>query len=58
MIYYLRRDQINDAYDLIRDLEPSTPQEYIIKGVVNATLGQLTNSRYSIYQYMDMYVYA
>ena len=45
VIYYLRRDQINDAYDLIRDLEPSTPQEYIIKGVVNATLGQINNNR-------------
>ena len=29
-----------EAYDLIKDLEPTNPQEYIIKAVVNAALGQ------------------
>lgn len=33
-------DDINEAYMLIKDLEPTTPQEYILKGVVNASLGQ------------------
>ena len=33
-------DDINEAYNLIKDLEPTTPQEYILKGVVNAALGQ------------------
>ena len=45
VIYYLRQDDINEAYNLIKDLEPTTPQEYILKGVVNASLGQETNSR-------------
>ncbi len=31
---------MNEAYNLIKDLEPTTPQEYILKGVVNAALGQ------------------
>ncbi|KAK2151841.1 hypothetical protein LSH36_349g03056 [Paralvinella palmiformis] len=40
VIYYLRQDDIGEAYNLIKDLEPTTPQEYILKGVVNAALGQ------------------
>ena len=33
-------DDITEAYDLIKDLDPTNPQEYIIKAVVNASLGQ------------------
>lgn len=36
----LSSDDIAEAYNLIKDLEPTTPQEYILKGVVNAALGQ------------------
>ena len=45
VIYHLRHDAVNEAYELVRDLEPTTPQEYIIKGVVHATIGQATGSR-------------
>ncbi|XP_069087334.1 intraflagellar transport protein 56 isoform X2 [Pleurodeles waltl] len=45
VIYYLRQDDVQEAYSLIKDLEPSTPQEYILKGVVNAALGQEMGSR-------------
>merc|ERR1712167_34635 len=45
VIYYLRQDEIEEAYNLIKDLEPSTPQEYILKGVVNAAVGNLMDSR-------------
>ncbi len=45
VIYHLRHDAVNEAYELIRDLEPTTPPEYIIKGVIHATIGQATNSR-------------
>ena len=31
VIYYLQQDEIEEAYNLIKDLEPSTPQEYILK---------------------------
>jgi len=44
VIYYLRNDEIEEAYNLIKDLEPSTPQEYILKGVVNASVGNLMDS--------------
>lgn len=40
VIYYLRQNDTQEAYDLIKDLEPSVPQEYILKGVVNAVVGQ------------------
>lgn len=33
-------DDLMEAYALIKDHEPTTPQEYIIKAVVNAALGQ------------------
>jgi len=40
VIYYLRNDEISEAEHLIEDLDPSTPQEYILKAVVNACIGQ------------------
>ncbi|KAM6306928.1 LOW QUALITY PROTEIN: intraflagellar transport protein 56-like [Podargus strigoides] len=40
VIYYLQQDDVQEAYNLIKDLEPTAPQEYILKGVVNAALGQ------------------
>lgn len=45
VIYYLRSDEVNEAYNLIKDLEPTVPREYILKGVVFAALGQKTGSR-------------
>jgi len=45
VIHYLRTDEIQEAHALIKDVEPSTPQEYILKGVVNASIGQATGSR-------------
>ncbi|XP_077428121.1 intraflagellar transport protein 56 [Vanacampus margaritifer] len=45
VIYYLRQDDVQEAYNLIQDLVPATPQEYILKGVVNAALGQQLGSR-------------
>nr|CAG4643889.1 EOG090X04LA [Lepidurus arcticus] len=38
-------DQLTEAYRLIKELEPTVPQEYILKGIVNAALGQETGSR-------------
>ncbi|XP_039301856.1 intraflagellar transport protein 56 isoform X2 [Solenopsis invicta] len=48
VIYYLKQDDVKAAYDLIKDLEPTVPQEYVLKGMVNAIVGQETNSRDSI----------
>lgn len=45
VIYYLRNDEVEEAFDLIKDLEPTTPQEYILKGVVHASMGQALNNR-------------
>ncbi|GLH16206.1 Intraflagellar transport protein 56 [Gryllus bimaculatus] len=45
VIFYLKQDDIREAYQLIKDLEPAVPQEYILKGVVNASLGQENRSR-------------
>ncbi|CAJ1352160.1 unnamed protein product [Effrenium voratum] len=43
--YQLYNGKAVEAYNLIKDLEPSMPREYILKGVVFAALGQATNSR-------------
>ena len=39
------RIRIGFGCGLGQDLEPSTPQEYILKGVVNASVGQDMGSR-------------
>jgi len=44
-IYYLKNVGVQEAYDLIKDLDPSSPQDYIIKAVVNAVYGQQMRSR-------------
>ncbi|CAG2243618.1 DYF13 [Mytilus edulis] len=44
-LHNVHKDDVTEAYNLIKDLEPTTPQEYILKGVVNAALGQESGSR-------------
>jgi len=45
VIYHLRQGDLKEAYTLIKDVEPAGPQEYVIKAVVNAALGQAEGSR-------------
>ncbi|XP_014261516.1 intraflagellar transport protein 56 [Cimex lectularius] len=45
VIYYFKQGDYIEAYDLIKNLEPSVPHEYILKGIVNVAIGQETNSR-------------
>ncbi|TGZ64529.1 hypothetical protein CRM22_006325 [Opisthorchis felineus] len=45
VIYHLKNEEIHEAFELIKDMEPSTPQEYVLKGVVHAILGQDQGSR-------------
>lgn len=40
VIYYLRQGENEEAYELIKDLEPAIPQEYILKAIVNVVVGQ------------------
>ncbi|XP_017768894.1 PREDICTED: intraflagellar transport protein 56 [Nicrophorus vespilloides] len=44
VINHLKNEDTKEAYDLLKDLQPAVPQEYILKGVVNACLGQELNS--------------
>ena len=44
-IHHLRQHQVAEADALMKELEPVTPQEYILKGVVSSAVGQLTDSR-------------
>lgn len=48
-----RLDNLPEAYALMKDVEPSQPSEYILKGVVNATMGQEQNSvKYKCFEFM------
>ena len=49
VIYYLRQSNIKEAYELMKDVDPSQPNEYILKGVVNAAVGQEQSSVSSLY---------
>lgn len=39
VIYYLKNDEVNEAYKLIKDMECVLPKEYILKAVVHAVIG-------------------
>ena len=39
IIYYLRNDQINQAYNLIKDMQPITTKDYILKAIVHCVMG-------------------
>eukprot|EP00592_Proboscia_alata_P003094 CAMPEP_0194371002 /NCGR_PEP_ID=MMETSP0174-20130528/19344_1 /TAXON_ID=216777 /ORGANISM="Proboscia alata, Strain PI-D3" /LENGTH=565 /DNA_ID=CAMNT_0039148781 /DNA_START=107 /DNA_END=1804 /DNA_ORIENTATION=+ len=43
-IYYLRKADVIEAEELLKGMEPSTPQEYILSAVVNATSGQIKDN--------------
>jgi len=39
VIYYLKNDEVTEAYQLIKDMECVLPKEYILKAVVHAVIG-------------------
>ena len=40
IIYYLRNGLVTQAHSLIKDMQPLTTKDYILKAVVHCTLGQ------------------
>ena len=44
-IFRLRNGESREALELVRDLEPVLAQEFILKGAVHASIGQLEDSR-------------
>ena len=45
VIYYLKTDEVTEAYQLIKDMDCVLPKEYILKAVVHAVIGQNTESK-------------
>ena len=39
VIYYLKSGEVNEAYNLIKDMDCVVPKEYILKAVVHAVIG-------------------
>ena len=38
--YFFLKGNVGEAHELMKDIDPSQPNEYILKGVVNAAVGQ------------------
>ncbi len=45
VIYHLKNHEIEEAFNLMKDVEPTTPKEYILKAVVHAAVGQQADSK-------------
>jgi len=45
VIYHMHNGEVQEAFELMKDVEPSSPQEYILKGVTNLAVGQAMDSR-------------
>ncbi len=45
VIYHLKSQEVEEAFNLMKDVEPTTPKEYILKAVVHAVVGQQANSK-------------
>uniref|UniRef100_A0A7S3S006 Intraflagellar transport protein 56 n=2 Tax=Choreotrichia TaxID=141411 RepID=A0A7S3S006_9SPIT len=45
VIYHMQQNEVQEAFELMKDIEPTSPQEYILKGVTNLALGQQLDSR-------------
>lgn len=43
-IFHMKRGEASEAYQLMKNVEPKIPTEYILKGVIYATLGQRNHS--------------
>lgn len=43
-IFYMKRGEATEAYQLMKSIEPRIPTEYILKGVIYASLGQRNHS--------------
>ncbi len=57
VIYHLKQEDIFNAFQLMSEIDPSTPQEYILKGIVNALVGQQQHSKEHIkiaHQYFQL----
>jgi len=45
VIYHMHNGEVQEAFELMKDVEPASPQEYILKGVTNLAVGQAMDSR-------------
>lgn len=45
IVFHLRNENFLEAFNCVKDLEPSVPREYIIKAVVYSIYGQQIESR-------------
>lgn len=43
-IFHMKRGEAQEAFQLMKNIEPTIPTAYILKGVIYATLGQKTRS--------------
>lgn len=44
LYFFFQKEETKEAFDLMQDVNPSLPAEYILKGIVYALIGQETNN--------------
>lgn len=49
-IHFLHRNETREAFELLKNVQPAVPHEYVLKGVVLASLGQELGSKEYIKQ--------
>lgn len=45
VIYHLKQGEVDEAYELMKDVEPTTPNEYVLRAVVHTMVGQAQDSQ-------------
>lgn len=45
VIYHLKNQDIEEAFNIMKDVEPTSPKEYILKAIVHAVVGQTAESK-------------
>lgn len=48
-LFYLQHREYQLAFELVEDMEPSTPSECIIKGILHAVIGEQTHSKEHVF---------
>jgi len=45
VIHYLKNEEVNEAYKLVKDMDCVNPKEYILKAVVHCVMGQKNDQK-------------
>lgn len=55
VVYHLKNDEIDKAYELVKPIKPRVPSEFVLKAVVCAMVGQQLDAREPIKEAQDYF---